>query len=270
MRRRFSIFILFLLALFLGCAQRAEATSDFQSGSGTINDPYHIATCQQLQNINLHDSYLSAHFILTPGDVSTSTIDCSGIANFTSLGDPDNGFSFNGRLNGNHKVIENLTINHPLQNEVGLFIEMVDATVRDLTFSNASTTGSQSVGTLAGSISNSAVVGVAVVNSQIGGYTNNIGGLGGTGYGDYFYADSIDASSTVRGFNLVSYGATIGGIIGQGSFTNIVKTSSAARIQGREQIGGLAGYQDESSHVIDSIFTGQATSTENTIGGLIG
>lgn len=79
-----------------------EPINLYYDGEGTSSDPYHIRTCQQLQNMNKD---LDAHYELT------QDIDCSSVDNWKSIGFEsfDNVPGFAGSLNGRGHTISNLT-----------------------------------------------------------------------------------------------------------------------------------------------------------------
>lgn len=77
-------------------------TSDpggFAGGSGTAEDPFQIATAEQMNNVR---NDMSAHYVLT------NDIDLSGYNNWEPIGSCD--FPFHGTFNGNNHTITGLTI----------------------------------------------------------------------------------------------------------------------------------------------------------------
>lgn len=61
MRYRASLFVACAIALFLLSSKPASASSEFVDGDGSVGNPYQVATCRQLQNIENH---LDSHFIM--------------------------------------------------------------------------------------------------------------------------------------------------------------------------------------------------------------
>jgi hypothetical protein len=106
------------------------------AGSGTEDDPYKIATAEELVAINDYD--IDAHYILV------ADIDMSGIVWATA---PI--FFFDGTLDGRGHTISNLTIKG--DNYLGLFGEiMINGVITNLTIKDAYIVGHERVGALAG------------------------------------------------------------------------------------------------------------------------
>ncbi len=129
------------------------------SGSGTPDDPYEIATAEDLAAINDYD--INAHYVLT------ADIDMSGMIWATA---PI--FFFNGTLNGQGHTISNLTIEGTTR--LGLFGKvMTDGVVTNLTIQDAYIIGYDRVGAVAGEsfghIANCHVTGNVTGVSYIGG-----------------------------------------------------------------------------------------------------
>lgn len=170
-----------------------ESTGDspFQSGSGTSEDPYMIATAVQLDSIR---NYNTSHFKLNANlDLDTSPYNTGEgwdpIGNTSAI--------FGGSLDGAGFVIYGLTIDRPTEDSVGLFRLIDGGSIINLGIIDASVEGDNHVGILmgtndSGSITNSYVTGSVIAN---GSYA---GGLVGTNTG----AGTIDttyASATVTG-----------------------------------------------------------------------
>jgi hypothetical protein len=106
------------------------------SGSGTLDDPYEIATAKELVAINDYD--INAHYTLV------ADIDMSGIVWATA---PI--FVFNGTLNGQGHTISNLTIEGG--DYLGLFGKILtNGFITNLTIQNAYITGYKHIGALSG------------------------------------------------------------------------------------------------------------------------
>ena len=90
-------------------------------GAGTIGNPYRIATCAQLSEI---DSNLSANYILV------ANIDCTGFS-FLHLA---NSTPFSGTLDGRNHTIKNLVID-----STGLFYLTSGATIKNINIIGGST-----------------------------------------------------------------------------------------------------------------------------------
>ena len=131
-------------------------------GSGTADDPYQIKTIDDLnklaEDVNSETNYRGTYFKLM------NDIDMSGVENFTPIG---LGSFFRGSFDGNNHTISNLTINNTGNYPVGLFGNMWNAVVQNLTIRNANITGVGAVGgivgqNLSGTITNCHVIGATI------------------------------------------------------------------------------------------------------------
>ena len=180
---------------------------------------------------------------------------------------------FGGTLDGGNNTISNFTVIGT--GYLGLFGKTNGATVKDLTLSDVSVTGtSDRVGTLAGqtvgtTLSNVTISG-AIVTSTVFSYGNAYaGGLTGEGY-----TGKIE-NCVVDDLTLITNGAFVGGISGQGyaAINNcIVKNSSISTEYWK--IGGIIGqlnegkFTFEGNQVLDTTIA--STSASGSVGGIIG
>lgn len=181
-------------------------------GAGTVEDPYQITDCDQLQEM---DSYLDKSYRLE-NDIDCSATNPENDENATSQWSDGKGFNpigsvalsgewiwsgfifqgFTGNLDGNEHKIINLYINRGTDSNdiegyyVGLFTTITSgASVHDLELENIQVTGAANeVGTLAGGLSGT-VTNVTSTGSVHGNY--NVGGLVGV----HVDADSFPNSS---------------------------------------------------------------------------
>ncbi len=194
-------------------------------GAGLEEDPFIIIDCQGLQNINLA---LDANYILGNDIDCSDTVNWNGGLGFQPVGDF---FSpFIGDFNGNYHTINNLYINRPSQEYVGLFLRLSGS------FSNTKLTdnnilGNRSVGgitgILSGSITNTSTSGKIASNNGI-----NVGGIAGRGNGN------INNCYTEGELIGNQY---IGGIIGQIGTGGLINNSYSRATSGGVSAGGLVG-----------------------------
>jgi len=216
----------------------------FDGGDGSSSDPYHISTCQQLQDMQ---NNLGAHYELV------SDVDCSSYTGFSSVGDNNN--QFNGVLDGQGYQVENLTINEGSSDYVGLIgrigsggevnnIGLVDADISG---------GSYYVGGLVGyirygSVSNSFSTGN--VSGSI-----NVGGL--VGYNQGVLENSYSLANVSGDINL-------GGLVGRNQLT-ISSSFSKGSVPDGLNVGGLVGKNDDS--VSDSYWDNESSGQSSSAGG---
>jgi hypothetical protein len=257
----------------------------FSAGSGTSADPYVVTTAAELNQIGYTAALMNQYFKLG------NNIDLSSLGSYPMIGDVN--IPFVGSFDGNGKTLSNLTINKPAVNYVGLFSYIEGGSVRDLTATGFSVTGSSNVGLIAGGGSTivltnltagGVVSGVTAVGGAVGllggGYTtntlanvitsgsvtgssHNVGGLIGysTGRGDI---TSSSSSATVVGLDYV------GGLVGYIPFTfnlALVNSFATGNVSGRDYIGGVVG--ETSSTITDSYASGNV-SGRSYIGGIAG
>jgi len=251
------------------------------SGSGTVEDPYLITSCLQLQDIK---NVLYAHYELS------SNIDCTE----SSTWNAGNGFlpigisidPFTGTLEGNNYSVSNLYIHAPISGDnYGMFAFTNSATISNLNLVNYDITGNNYVGGL--------------IANMIGGSVTNVdvsGDLGATEYGD-----AVETGDSVGGLvGVSSASATIsnctsnvalhssrtystGGLVGKaGDGTLIEDSSSTGNVLidvYAYGVGSFVGFLDGSSVINDSYSTGSVTvggrsdnnySSSYYIGGFVG
>jgi len=190
---------------------------------------------------------------------------------------------FSGTFAGLGHTVSNLSINSG-NNYVGLFGYVGTATIRDLGLVNASVTGSNYVGALAGT--SRATLSNVYATGSVGG-ANYVGGLVGYNADGTITAShsssAVSASGTYFG-GLVAYnGGTIsdsyatgnvsgtyryaGGLVG--SNTGTVSASYATgNVTGQAYVGGLVGY---SSGALANVYaSGNVSASGNNAGGLVG
>jgi hypothetical protein len=258
-----------LLSIFNGYSPPAL------TGSGTESDPWLISNAQELGAIY----YRSAgHYKLI------ADIDLGGIS-WSTAPVP----FFSGSFDGNGKKIINLTITGG--DNLGLFGAIYDnaGIIQNLGLENASITGINRIGGLAGEnngyISNCYSTGkiTGTTNSEyvggLAGYnkssiwncystasviggdkSNSLGGL--TGYDDYGYISNCCSAGNVTGGYDSQY---LGGLAGYENHGNIEDCYSIGAIRGKDTsqyLGGLVGYSDNST--ITSCFWDITTSGQST------
>lgn len=277
-----------LLAMFLSLPLSANASEDL-AGSGTPEDPYQIATAEDLDQIR---SDLTASYILTD-DIDLSDYEnWVPIGNLTyedvdmETGEMDMDKMFSGTLDGDGHIISGVTVETD-QNmlAIGLF-GCSTGVIEDLTVEDVSVTGDETV------MASGGVVGYAIAGSitdvtlsgenSITGI-NCVGGIAGGSTTDISGCAVEHAAITVIGDNDFSDGPIIqcdvaecGGLIVGGSFAGHVNdctASGSVTATGNEPVGlgGIAGCIQCIDHITGnevtvSIFAGNG----HAIGGLCG
>ena len=177
----------------------------FTHGTGTEADPYQVWTAEDLDGVR---DYLDAHFI------QMADIDLSVYENWEPIG--TSGTPFEGIYDGNGHKIDNLTINRPTENNIGLFAvlsisethdfsSVPTATIKNLGITNVNVSGAENVGGLTGGILNSSTV------------------------------------SNCYSTGSVSGDRCVGGLVGFIWFSAVYSCYSANSVSGADYIGGLIG-----------------------------
>ncbi|PHV31024.1 hypothetical protein CSQ94_24175 [Janthinobacterium sp. BJB312] len=230
-------------------------------GDGGASSPYLIADIHGLQGIGslgFGNSYRLA-----------GNIDAGGTANwndgqgFVPIAGSGGGFS--GVFDGGGFTLSNLKIDRSGRSgsAAGLFGTVQGGTLRNLTLSGGSVTGTANVGALAGEVVSGIIDGVNSSTSVSG--QRNVGGLVGSNGGAITMSSS---SGAVTGVNADGGGA-IGGLAGWNASSASITTSYATGVVtgAREMIGGLVG--NNQGALSQSYATGNVTGARS-IGGLVG
>ncbi|GAG25617.1 unnamed protein product, partial [marine sediment metagenome] len=153
----------------------------YAGGSGEPNDPYLIATAEQLNSIGVSVCHWDKHFKLI------SDIDLDGVI-FNIIGIRT--MPFTGVFDGNDHTISNFTYGSPETNYVGLFgCVGPNAEIKDLGLVDPNVNGDHYVGALVGWLEDGTVTGCfAVGGSVTGAYVGGLVGWNGEGTVSNSYA----------------------------------------------------------------------------------
>jgi filamentous hemagglutinin family protein len=263
--------------------------------SNTITNAHQL----QLMAMNLGAIYtLGADIDMV--DTSTGT-GMWGSAGFVPVGAypywPINGIAFTGQLDGMGFTINNLTINRPATDYVGLFGGLGwGSVVSNVGLVGGSVSGLSRVGALAaynyGSISNSYVSGMSISGcvscSNIGGLVGLNDGLisnsyvsGGSIAGGWYvgglvghnWSGTIDSSHVVGGVGSSIFGAgAVGGLLGWNEgVVNNNSYVSAGNVSGGFSVGGLVGKNSSFGNINNSyVDSGTVVNGGDYVGGLVG
>lgn len=235
-------------------------------GSGTEDDPYQIASAEDLQGIN-KDGYYK---IMNDIDLTSWINENSSTAGWVPVGFSGDGF-FN--LEGDNHTISGLWVNST-NNNIGLFSSLDNATIKNLTVitSARKVKGGNYTGILAGRLADTSVENVSVQGSVEG--NSPVGGIVGE-------ASSISLNNcTVQA--TLSGGLRIGGVVGCGSYIldQCSYSGSISSTSNNAYIGGLAGsgsgtYETENGTMFNirkckADVTISASGTGSRCGGLVG
>ena len=216
-------------------------------GSGTVDDPYLICTAAQFASIGLTDA--GHHHYRLMADIDLSGFDESNYSPTV----------LEGSLDGNEYAIRNFSYFAPSQDIVGLFSRAeTRAVIRNLRVVNATVTGNDTVGVIAGhfqgQMSNCRTSGIVVGQDEVGGLVGRTSsGLIGTS----------SANVSVRGRR------EVGGLIGNLYFGSLANSFATGAVIGVSDVGGLVG-QSIAAPISGSFATGDVEGTTGPVGGLVG
>lgn len=234
----------------------STANAQFAGGSGTLEDPYQVATLEQLQEVNNH---LDKHFIQTSDIDAKATDSWNEGEGFLPIGSD---FPFTGTYDGNGYSISNLYIFRDI-NSIGLFRELAGI-VSNVTLLDADVTGSNQVGALVGRNEGGQVFNSSATGNVTGG--RRVGGL--VGNNDPGQIIDSHAGCMVVGER------DVGGLVGDNRSGSLVKASYATGsvytfVEDGHDVGGLAG-ANRGGEIHDSYATGFVSGAGGRTGGLVG
>ncbi len=238
----------------------------FAGGSGDADDPYLIATEEQLNNIGHNARLMDKHFELV------DDLEFNGLKYFMIAERP---YIFTGTFDGAGLTIRNILI-EPVFNlsSAGLIgtLKGQAASIRGLTLIDPNVVADLgwAVGSLIGKNDGGSVVDCHAVGVHVLGLAS-VGGLVGS---NYSHASISDCSSTGRvsetTFVPVLFSA-VGGLAGENSFYSEIKNSYAkCDVSGEDCVGGLAGSNLIYGLLENCYAQGSITGTSDYIGGLVG
>ncbi len=261
----YPIAIICLLLIFTsGC----EKDVDYEGGRGTPDDPYLIATPEQLDGVR-HN--MDKHF------KQIADIDLSGYSSGEGWQPIGKGYStkgFTGTYDGNGYKIKNLTINRPRRSDdhklhdVGLFGYTDGSTIKNVGLVNIKITRVLHLGSLVGY--NRGNIINCYASGDFSGSGTPLGALVGTNEGEI---RNCHASVDVIGDWQVGvhdgYGdSEVGGLVGLNhKHGNIIDSYATGDVSGKSLVGGLVG--TNLGQVKSSYATGDVSGMHG-VGGLIG
>ena len=223
-------------------------------GTGGSGSPYQIVDVYGLQGIATLS--ISNHYIQAAPINSGSTLAWNAGQGFRPIGSQATPFA--GGYNGQNFGIVGLTINRPTTDYVGLFGAIDGGNIRNVNLVGATIGGQDFVGALAGSVSNTSILGNNSAVVAVAG-RNTVGGLIGESRADI-------ANSYAAG--VVGGNSVVGGLIGKG-FASITDSYASSLVTAvTSDAGGLAGNLDGAT--VSKTYANGAVASPATAGGLVG
>ena len=239
-----------------------DANSLYGGGTGEPNDPYQIATAEDLMLLGESPEDYDKYFILTtdinldPNLPGRKIFDRAVIApDINDAGDGFQGATFIGVFDGDGYTITNLTISG--RRYLGLFGQLgLGAMISNLGLEAIDVNGtSDYIGGLAGY--NEGHITKNYSTGMVHG-DDGIGGLLGNNLG---YVTECYSAGLVKGDE------SVGGLVGE-NHGSITTSYSTCMVSGWEKVGGLSGYNSYDGQIIRCFSTGLVTGAED-VGGLV-
>ena len=241
----------------------AVTIKKYSGGTGEPNDPYQIATAEDLILLGDRSEDYDKHFILIadidldPNLSGRKVFDRAVIApDINDVNDGFQGIPFAGVFDGNGHRISNFTNHSDSMEKVGLFGYLDHGSlIKDLGLEDVNVTGFYEVGSLAG------VNDGSVVNCYSTGFVGGGSDVGGLiGYLPGLVSNCYSAC-------IVSGDSEIGGLVGDSDSGSVINCYSTGDVNGISEVGGLMGFNEGE---IINCYSISITSGKTQVGGLVG
>ena len=263
------------------------AYAQYSGGTGEPNDPYQIATAEDLMLLGDNPEDYDKHFILTddidldPNLPDRKVFDRAVIAPDTDSSQDFQGTVFGGVFDGNDHIISNLTIDTAgVDNDyLALFGEIrgENAEVKNISVVNHKIISGDShpefLGGLIGRNFNGSISNCCAIGSITGGDSaENFGGL--CGHNDFGTISDCYAAGSVTAGSVTGSGCDyLGGLCGE-SFGNIINCYATTTVVGKGESWNLGGLCGGNTGTISNCYAkGSVISNNNDsvyLGGLCG
>ena len=248
-----TVFLVLMLSATAICAQ-------YSGGTGEPNDPYQIATAEDLMILGEESNDYDKHFILTadidldPNLPGGQVFDRAVIAPALDR-NPDRNTLFTGVFDGNGHTISHLTIEG--DEYLGLFGQIGSgARISNLALESVDINGTGEIGILAG-VNEGHIINCSSTGS-VSARSKHIGGLVGRNYGDIAqcFSDCVISGE----------GLAVGGLVGRNDGT-ISNCYCGGIIEGTQKTGGFVGYNLAS---VTNSYSSASVVSERSINGFAG
>jgi hypothetical protein len=241
---------------------------------GEPNDPYEIATAEDLLMLGETPEDYDKHFILTADIDMDPNLPGGKVFNRAVIASDNNdiesgfqGIPFAGVFEGSSHEIWNLTLHSNEISSIGLFgcidrnAEIKNLSLKDPTIEAGA---ASSVGALCGRCEKGTITRCHVIGGTVIG-DSSVGGLVG-----YISRGIINQSSSAAS---VIASSKVGGLVGGNAWSNgwgtIVYSCATGDVTGDHQVGGLVGQNSMFGAITDCYATGDVTGN-TTVAGLVG
>ncbi|MDB9899714.1 BspA family leucine-rich repeat surface protein, partial [Flavobacteriaceae bacterium] len=260
------------------CSNGANGSEAPASGDGSIGSPYQINSFSQLLWISEESSRWDKHYIQTADIYAEMTHILNNGSGWSPIGNVSTGFT--GGYDGQDFHIENLFINRPTEDYIGLFGEIKSnytaaVLIKNVTLYNADITGGAYVGAVVGNAEGyNENSNITFSTIQINGATvegnYRVGGLAGRIHNHSLIEKSSFEGEVNGADGDAEDNQAVGGLVGQSSYySNILQSYTTGSVRGNYMVGGLIG-QNSYSNLQDNYSRANVSAAYNAVGGLIG
>ncbi len=258
-----------LCLLFYSCYILGQTIVPPANGDGSLTNPYVINNLSNMNWLSTNDTNWDKHFILENNIIVTQEEEIEEWDNnqgWKPIGTED--LPFTGTFDGQNHYIENLYINRPDNEGIGLFgwLSGNECLIKNIGLTNVNISGYKAVGALVGVNDNYSSIENCYSRGIVSGIDNNVGGLAGK---NNEFASITSSYSACHVFN---EGDNVGGLVGlNDESATIINCYALGYASGAERVGGLIGRNRNNSIVENCFSIGQVSaSTEEYINGLVG
>jgi uncharacterized protein (TIGR02145 family) len=231
----------------------------FSSGDGTPGNPFQVSNAEELYTARL---FMSSYFIQT-ANIDLGVAPWNEGEGWLPIGNSHT-HSFTGSYNGDGFTIDNLTINRPSYDNVGLFGYAVGAVLNNIILEDVSINGGYYIGALVG-YTYETLISQCASSGFIYASGTNAGGLVGVNYSSSSIIKSYSSANVQVQANYA------GGLAGSSQLASTISNSYATgNVFGNNHVGGLVGIIDGEADVSQCYSTGFVSAYWENVGGLVG
>jgi len=234
--------------------------AQFAGGSGTVEDPYQVATAEQLNNIR---NYMTSSFVQI-AHIDLGVAPWNEGAGWDPIGDynySDPSKSFRGNYDGGDYKISNMYINRPVEPYLGLFGSTAGCVLNKITSQGVNIIGGAGIGCLVG-ISYDDTIKNCFVEGTIEGHSE-------MGLLAYFFEGNSIENCHVKGEIKSTGGGWIGGMISMCNSPSVINCSAEVKITSYGYVtGGLIGQVTDVELIENCYVICDISSTDSYTAGL--
>ncbi len=253
----------FILILILFLSQLNLFADGIQpDGEGTENNPYLVASLDNLLWISTNQDCWASHFSQTADIDASETQAWNDSLGFSPIGSI--ALPFSGVYDGNDYTISVLSIHRTGSPYIGMFgVCTSDAVLTNIVIEQATVEGSGYVGILCGS--NEGIVTACMCSGICDSNDDHIGGMVGMNSG----GEIINCEMTGR-IRCAFFSFHVGGLVGSNTDNGVIRyCSTNVEVTSPNAVGGLVGFNDTGG-LIEGCVTRGSIDEGYPAGGLVG